>query len=103
MLKNFGQVLIDRNFPPLLALVQNPGEVTYNLQQRLLPILHYSLEPGGILFLGTSETVGSMHTSPNMESESVRSTPFLYQKIHDFLHGNLYFSNIFCDIIKKDP
>ncbi|HEX7489794.1 MAG TPA: CheR family methyltransferase, partial [Anaeromyxobacteraceae bacterium] len=28
------------------------------LQQRLVPLFHYSLNPGGILFLGTSETVG---------------------------------------------
>jgi len=29
------------------------------LQKRLLPIFHYSLNPGGLLFLGTSETIGS--------------------------------------------
>ena len=29
------------------------------LQQKVLPLLHYSLVPGGILFLGTSETVGA--------------------------------------------
>ena len=28
------------------------------LQNRLLPLFHYSLKPGGILFLGTSETIG---------------------------------------------
>jgi len=28
------------------------------LQRRLVPIFHYSLNPGGILFLGSSETVG---------------------------------------------
>jgi two-component system, chemotaxis family, CheB/CheR fusion protein len=28
------------------------------LQRRLLPLLHYTLRPGGVLFLGTSETVG---------------------------------------------
>ncbi len=28
------------------------------LQKRLLPIFHYSLKPDGILFLGTSETIG---------------------------------------------
>lgn len=28
------------------------------LQNRLLPLFHYSLTPGGILFLGTSETIG---------------------------------------------
>jgi two-component system CheB/CheR fusion protein len=29
------------------------------LQKRVLPVLHYSLNPGGILLLGASETVGS--------------------------------------------
>jgi len=29
------------------------------MQQKLLPIFHYSLHPGGILFLGTSETTGN--------------------------------------------
>jgi two-component system CheB/CheR fusion protein len=28
------------------------------LQQRLVPLFHYSLRPGGVLLLGTSETVG---------------------------------------------
>lgn len=28
------------------------------LQKKLLPIFHYSLNPGGILFLGSSETIG---------------------------------------------
>jgi two-component system CheB/CheR fusion protein len=29
------------------------------LQQKLLPILHYSLQPSGVLWLGSSETIGS--------------------------------------------
>ena len=29
-----------------------------NLQSRLLPLFHYSLKPGGVLFLGSSETIG---------------------------------------------
>jgi two-component system CheB/CheR fusion protein len=28
------------------------------LQKKLLPVFHYSLKPGGILFLGSSETIG---------------------------------------------
>ena len=28
------------------------------LQKKLIPLFHYSLNPGGVLFLGTSETVG---------------------------------------------
>jgi two-component system CheB/CheR fusion protein len=29
-----------------------------DLQKRVLPMLHYGLKPGGVLFLGTSETIG---------------------------------------------
>ena len=29
-----------------------------NLQKRLIPLFHYALKPGGMLFLGNSETVG---------------------------------------------
>lgn len=29
-----------------------------DIQQKLLPIFHYALNPGGILFLGSSETIG---------------------------------------------
>ncbi|MCY2992216.1 MAG: PAS domain-containing protein [Planctomycetota bacterium] len=32
-----------------------------DLQKKLLPLFHYALNPGGILFLGTSETVGDCH------------------------------------------
>ncbi|HLZ97929.1 MAG TPA: chemotaxis protein CheB, partial [Steroidobacteraceae bacterium] len=31
-----------------------------SLQRKLLPLLHYSLRPGGVLVLGSSETVGRM-------------------------------------------
>src|SRR5262245_3061718 len=30
-----------------------------DLQRKLLPIFHYALKPGGVMFLGTSETIGS--------------------------------------------
>ena len=30
-----------------------------DLQKKLLPIFHYALKPGGLLFLGTSETIGA--------------------------------------------
>ncbi len=33
--------------------------LTPEMQNKLLPLFHYSLNPGGILFLGSSETVGS--------------------------------------------
>jgi two-component system CheB/CheR fusion protein len=29
-----------------------------DLQKKLIPLFHYALNPGGYLFLGTSETVG---------------------------------------------
>ncbi len=32
--------------------------LTPELQKKLLPLFHYSLSPGGILFLGNSETIG---------------------------------------------
>lgn len=32
-----------------------------SLQRRLLPLFHYSLHPGGLLLLGSSETVGRLH------------------------------------------
>lgn len=31
------------------------------LQKKLLPVFHYSLKPGGILFLGSSETIGQQN------------------------------------------
>jgi two-component system CheB/CheR fusion protein len=39
---------------------------TYELQKKLLPIFHYTLHPGGILFLGPSESIG--------ENEDIFST-----------------------------
>jgi len=35
--------------------------LTHELQKKLLPLFHYSLNPGGILFLGNSETVGGFN------------------------------------------
>ncbi len=40
-----------------LLIYMNP-----ELQKRLMPLLHYALNPGGILFLGPSETIGSFTT-----------------------------------------
>jgi hypothetical protein len=34
--------------------------MTAELQKKLLPIFHYALNPGGLLFLGTSETIGNL-------------------------------------------
>jgi two-component system CheB/CheR fusion protein len=35
--------------------------LTLELQKKLLPLFHYSLNAGGILFLGTSETIGGFN------------------------------------------
>jgi len=45
------------------------------LQKKLLPLFHYSLNPGGILFLGNAETVGSftdLYTSVDGKSRLYR-------------------------------
>ncbi|MEK7852259.1 MAG: CheR family methyltransferase, partial [Planctomycetota bacterium] len=34
--------------------------MTAELQKKLIPLLHYALNPGGLLFLGVSETIGSL-------------------------------------------
>ena len=34
--------------------------MTSELQKKLLPLLHYALNPGGLLFLGASETIGNL-------------------------------------------
>jgi two-component system CheB/CheR fusion protein len=33
--------------------------LTGDLQKKLLPLFHYSLNPGGVLFLGSAETIGN--------------------------------------------
>jgi two-component system, chemotaxis family, CheB/CheR fusion protein len=54
------------------------------LQRRLLPLLHYSLRPGGVLFLGGSETVGRF----NHLFTPIQSRLRLYQRQdHAFLGG----------------
>jgi two-component system CheB/CheR fusion protein len=53
-----------------------------NLQKKLILLFHYALNPGGMLFLGTSETVGAfdnMFTTLDHKSK-------LYQRKEDF-HG----------------
>jgi len=47
------------------------------LQKRLLPLFHYSLEPKGILFLGSSETIGE---SMNLFSASDRKWKIFIRK-----------------------
>jgi len=51
-----------------------------DLQKKLIPLFHYSLNPGGLLFLGTSETVGE---HANLFAV-VDRTAKLYQRKEDF-------------------
>jgi two-component system, chemotaxis family, CheB/CheR fusion protein len=54
--------------------------VDSGLQKKIIPLFHYSLKPGGFLFLGTSETVGefgSLFTTLDRKSK-------LYQRRDDF-------------------
>lgn len=52
------------------------------LQKKIIPLFHYALNPGGFLFLGTSETVGEfddLFTTLDRKSK-------LYQRREDFHH-----------------
>ncbi len=51
-----------------------------NLQKKLIPLFHYSLNTGGILFLGTSETVGSFDDLFNTLDRKLK----LFQRKEDF-------------------
>jgi two-component system CheB/CheR fusion protein len=52
------------------------------LQKRLMPLFHYALNPGGFLFLGTSETVGEFTDL----FDTLDRKSKLYQRKND-LHG----------------
>src|ERR1700730_1023949 len=51
------------------------------LQKRLLPLFHYSLNPGGVLFLGNSETIGEFPDFFTTLDEKTR----LYRRIDTHL------------------
>lgn len=53
-------VILDPPFTRLDILTCRNVLIYFNseLQQRLIPLFHYSLRPGGVLVLGSSETVG---------------------------------------------
>ncbi len=53
-----------------------------DLQKRLIPLFHYALKPGGILFLGTSEGVGDFSDLFTVLDRKAK----LYQRKPDF-HG----------------
>ena len=50
--------------------------MTGDLQKKLMPLFHYALNPGGFLFLGTSETVGEF----NDLFETIERKAKLYQR-----------------------
>jgi len=53
-----------------------------DLQKKLIPLFHYALNPGGFLFLGTSETVGEHEDLFAVQDRKAR----IYQRKEDF-HG----------------
>ena len=50
-----------------------------DLQKRLIPLFHYALQPGGFLFLGTSETTGEFNALFSVLDRKWK----LYQRKHD--------------------
>jgi two-component system CheB/CheR fusion protein len=51
-----------------------------DLQKKLIPLFHYSLNPGGMLFLGTSETIGSFEELFTVLDRKLK----IYQRKEDF-------------------
>ena len=53
-----------------------------DLQKQLLPLFHYSLKPGGLLFLGSAETIGpqiDLFTAANIKSKLFWRTTAKYR------------------------
>jgi len=55
-----------------------------DLQKKLIPLFHYALNPGGVLFLGTSETVGDHVTLFSVVDRKAK----LFQRVEDFRSGH---------------
>lgn len=77
------------------------------LQKKLLPLFHYSLNPGGILFLGSSETIGE-HTGlfSTLDNrlkifERKDSISSLFPMI-DYLSPTIFHESLKANIVKKD-
>ena len=54
--------------------------LTPEVQKKLLPLFHYSLNPGGVLFLGSAETVGAfteLFTPVNLKSKLFRRREYV--------------------------
>lgn len=77
------------------------------LQKKLLPLFHYSLNPGGILFLGSSETIGEytglFSTLDNRLKifERKDSISSLLPMI-DYLSPTIFHESLKANIVKKD-
>jgi len=71
-------VVLDPPFTKLDILCCRNVLIYFNatLQRRLLPLFHYSLRPGGILLLGSSETVGPF----NRLFDPIESKLRIYQR-----------------------
>ena len=77
------------------------------LQRKLLPIFHYSLNPGGTLFLGSSETIGE-HTGlfSTLDNrlkifERKESISSLLPMI-DYISPTIFRESIITDTVKRD-
>lgn len=77
------------------------------LQKKLFPLFHYSLKPGGILFLGSSETLGEHARLFSIldnrlklfeRKDSISSLPPMI----DYLSPTIFHKSLKADIIKKD-
>jgi two-component system CheB/CheR fusion protein len=83
-------VILDAPFTRLDILSCRNVLIYFNadLQRRLIPLFHYSLRPGGVLVLGTSETVGRAQSmfSPHTPKTGIhlRSDHALHSASVDF-------------------
>ena len=77
------------------------------LQKKLLPLFHYALNPGGILFLGSSETIGehtglfSILDNRLKIFERKDSISSLLPMI-DYLSPTIFHESLKANIVKKD-
>ena len=63
------------------------------LQKKIIPLFHYTLNPGGILFLGTSESIGEntdLFQSLNSKCKIFRRKTSLAVTEMDYFHDNHY-------------
>jgi two-component system, chemotaxis family, CheB/CheR fusion protein len=58
--------------------------LTPKLQKRLMPLFHYTLNPGGVLFLGNSETIGNFIN----QFEPINGKSRLYRRLENALPGH---------------